>query len=747
MGTKWKKCRAVIGFAAFVLAAFQLSVTVLTACNVFLSYDAKSTDAFEDIFETDFQNTEAFRRDIAERLDHHIFTAIAEDEPSLDGIESWYALKGNSYGSLQLQNELLAAAGLSGAESAKDWDSFQEYFKKIQYLKTRIEQEDKNIVFAVFKDGALRKSNNNQKIRWNKMNTTLSEDYNFLLYFDGQKAYGIKDGKPVSFYDDQNYGEHFAYTFNRSIPGYSSGLVRAMAERLEIYIAVRREPAEYRLSHPPIGTSSAIPISYILPSVAANQNIRISLYLYAAFAVLGLVCLLVYLLLRRDKAAADQWLAQRMARIHLEWKLLMCLGAAVALIVLCVRSSILDFWMITLCFLLFCPFYLLRNEIRYQSGSLENSFIFQIYDITLRRPVSRSLSQMFLLPIAETALMLAAAVGVISFALANGKTDLLPVLLPCGIAFLALLATLLLGARHTGKAAVQLETVLDQLHSLRKGDPVQPLDAAVLDTELGEAMDDLNHIQQGFEAALQETIRSERMKVELITNVSHDIKTPLTSIISYIDLIQQEELSPEMGDYVRILEQKTRRLKEMFQDLFDISKAATHQLPLKEETLDFGKLIRQTLADMDDRISDSPFIMRTDIPEAAAPIGADGQRMYRVFQNLIQNALSYSLEGSRIYIALKEENGWFTAAVKNTSKTELPDGVDFTERFVRGDESRTDGGSGLGLSIAKSFTEACGGTFRVMTDADLFTVEISFPKAKETGIAVEEPPAPRANPH
>ena len=107
-----------------------------------------------------------------------------------------------------------------------------------------------------------------------------------------------------------------------------------------------------------------------------------------------------------------------------------------------------------------------------------------------------------------------------------------------------------------------------------------------------------------------------------------------------------------------------------------------------------------------------------------------------MFQNLIENALSYSLEGSRIYITLKEENGWFTAAVKNTSKTELPDGVDFTERFVRGDESRTDGGSGLGLSIAKSFTEACGGTLRVTTDADLFTAEVSFPKAEKTGTAL-----------
>jgi signal transduction histidine kinase len=735
LATKWKKCRAVIGFAAFVLAFFQLSVTVLTACKVFLSYDARAMEVFEDVFETDFQNTAAFRRNIAERLDYHIFTAVAGDEPDLEGIESWSALQWNSYQGLRLQNDLIVAAGLGGADRIKDFDSLREYLKRIQYLKNRIEQEDKNIVFAVFKDGSLRKSNNNQRIHWNKMNTTLSEDYNFLLYFDGQKVYGIKDGQYVPFYDDQNYTEHFAYTFNRQIPGYSSGLVQAMAERLEVYLAVRREPTEYHLSHAPVGTSSTIDIGFSLPSVAANQNIRIALYLYAAFAVLGLVSLLVYLLLRRDKTAADQWLAQKTARIHLEWKLLLCLSAAVALIALCVKPSIPDFWLIVLCFLLFCPFYLLCNEIRYQKDSLENSFIAQIYAGNLRYPVSRRFSRIFLLPVAEAALMLAAAVGATSFAVTRHADKLLIVLLPCAIAFLVLLASLLLGARHTGKTAVQLEAVLDQLHCMSQGEPVRPL-PAVPDADLWEAMDDLNHIQQGFETALQETIRSERMKVELITNVSHDIKTPLTSIVSYIDLMKQEELSPETADYVRILEQKTRRLKEMFQDLFDISKAATHQLPLKEERLDFGKLMRQTLADMDDRISASPFIIRTDIPEAPAPIHADGQRLYRVFQNLIENALSYSLEGSRIYITLKEENGWFTAAVKNTSKTELPDGVDFTERFVRGDESRTDGGSGLGLSIAKSFTEACGGTLRVTTDADLFTAEVSFPKAEKTGTAL-----------
>lgn len=144
------------------------------------------------------------------------------------------------------------------------------------------------------------------------------------------------------------------------------------------------------------------------------------------------------------------------------------------------------------------------------------------------------------------------------------------------------------------------------------------------------------------------------------------------------------------------------------------------------EKLDFGKLIRQTIADMQEEIEGSAVSIKCDMPDAAVMISADGDRLYRVFQNLIQNALKYSLDGSRVYIGLRREGKRAAADVKNTSKAELPANVDFTERFVRGDKSRTDGGSGLGLSIAQSFTEACGGSFKVETIADLFVVTVGF---------------------
>ena len=171
--------------------------------------------------------------------------------------------------------------------------------------------------------------------------------------------------------------------------------------------------------------------------------------------------------------------------------------------------------------------------------------------------------------------------------------------------------------------------------------------------DLQPVMARLEDIRHGMAAAVDEQMKSQRMKVELIANVSHDIKTPLTSIISYVELLKQEEGLPDhIRDYVRILDEKSQRLKNMVTDVFAVSKAASGELPMEMEELDFGKLLRQTLADMEEQIEHSSVVFRTEIPDAAVTIMADGQRLYRVFQNLFQNAIKYSLQGSRVYVAL-----------------------------------------------------------------------------------------------
>lgn len=239
----------------------------------------------------------------------------------------------------------------------------------------------------------------------------------------------------------------------------------------------------------------------------------------------------------------------------------------------------------------------------------------------------------------------------------------------------------------------------------------------------------LNMIRTGIQRAVEEGIKADRTKVELITNVSHDIKTPLTSIISYIELLKQEpDLPDHVNDYINTISNKADRLSHIVQDVFDVSKAATGNMTLDLEELDIGKLLQQTFVEMDEVIQSSPITWRVDIPDEPFTVVADGQRMYRVFQNLIRNCAQYSLEGSRAYVRVTAQDGCAVVSIRNISKTELTLGTeDLTARFVRGDINRTTEGSGLGLSIAKSFTEACGGSFSVSADGDLFTAQVRFP--------------------
>lgn len=236
-----------------------------------------------------------------------------------------------------------------------------------------------------------------------------------------------------------------------------------------------------------------------------------------------------------------------------------------------------------------------------------------------------------------------------------------------------------------------------------------------------------DEINKGFNESLEEQMKAERMKINLVTNVSHDLKTPLTSIISYVDLLSKEELSEISRDYVNILAEKSNRLKSIVADLFDLAKSTSGDINLDLESLDMKKLIEQTLGDMEDNIEKSGLQVRVRLPETPVTIRSDGKKLYRVFQNVIDNALKYSLEGTRIYVDLIEEDGRAIATVKNTSSYEM----DFTsdeilQRFNRGDKSRTTEGSGLGLSIAESFTEVSGGRFGVEVDGDMFKVIIIF---------------------
>ncbi len=255
----------------------------------------------------------------------------------------------------------------------------------------------------------------------------------------------------------------------------------------------------------------------------------------------------------------------------------------------------------------------------------------------------------------------------------------------------------------------------------------------------------LGKIAGQYKSGMEESIRAERMKIELVTNVSHDLKTPLTSIISYVELLSKEELTPAASEYVNILKSKSERLKNIVSDVFDLAKTTSGEISIERSMIDLNKLSLQTLAEMEDTIAQSDLTVKTSICKPPVTVYSDGKRLYRVIQNLMDNALKYSMKGTRIYYTLEKTEDTAVITVKNISSYEM----DFTkeevlERFSRGDKSRSTEGSGLGLSIAQGFTIACGGKFDIDIDGDMFKVMITFPLAVNKEPAAEPKPELKA---
>lgn len=241
--------------------------------------------------------------------------------------------------------------------------------------------------------------------------------------------------------------------------------------------------------------------------------------------------------------------------------------------------------------------------------------------------------------------------------------------------------------------------------------------------------EDINEIGDGLENSVSAKLKAERLKTDLITNVSHDLKTPLTSIISYTELLSGVQgLTDEAKDYISIIAKKSEKLKNLTQDLFDVSKVQSGTENFNFEKLDTALLISQAMGENDNEIQKSglQFCVKT---EKDLYISADGRKMSRVLGNLIDNAIKYSMKNTRVFLTAYEKNGKVYMEIKNISAYEMDfDAEEITGRFVRGDESRTDGGNGLGLAIAKGYVEALGGKFEIVIDGDLFKVVISFDK-------------------
>ncbi len=257
------------------------------------------------------------------------------------------------------------------------------------------------------------------------------------------------------------------------------------------------------------------------------------------------------------------------------------------------------------------------------------------------------------------------------------------------------------------------------------------LDTGRMPRELKELADDLNNISAGLNRALEEQIKSERFKAELITNVSHDLKTPLTSLISYVDLLRNtEQTDPRALEYIEVLDRKSQRLKKLTADLVEASKASTGAIRVEKEKIGLLQLVDQAMAEWSDRLEASHLTPVVTRPREEIWITADGRHLWRVLDNLLSNCTKYSLEGTRVYLDIVREESQASVSIKNVSRDALnipPEQL--MERFVRGDESRSTEGSGLGLSIARSLTELQGGTFQLSVDGDLFKAVITLPLA------------------
>lgn len=279
--------------------------------------------------------------------------------------------------------------------------------------------------------------------------------------------------------------------------------------------------------------------------------------------------------------------------------------------------------------------------------------------------------------------------------------------------------------------AVQWNKVREGTGKILGGEPDYQINTTHMYHDLASHARQLNDLGQAIGVAVEERIQSERFKAELITNVSHDLKTPLTSIINYVDLLKKQGLdSPDAPSYLEVLDRKSQRLKKLTEDLVEASKASTGNLPVHLEQLGMVQLFQQALGEFEEKFEQSGLTVVPRFPQEELWIMADGRHLWRVIDNLLSNCNKYAQQGTRIYVDIFRQDGRAMLTIKNVSRQQLNiPAQQLMERFVRGDESRTTEGSGLGLSIARSLTELQGGQFTIDIDGDLFKAAVSFPEA------------------
>ena len=297
-----------------------------------------------------------------------------------------------------------------------------------------------------------------------------------------------------------------------------------------------------------------------------------------------------------------------------------------------------------------------------------------------------------------------------------------------GVFLLALMAVDVAAMIFAIRKADGLDLIMDGLKKISDGELQYKIKTDTLTGKQKVMAEYINNIGSGLDAAVENSLKKERMQTELITNVSHDLKTPLTSIINYVDLMKRENpTDPKIQEYLRILDEKSQRLKVLTEDVVEASKASTGNIKLEMNDIDFVEMVQQVIGEFEEKFQEKNLTMMVHFTDEPSIIYADGQRMWRVLENVFGNVVKYAMEGTRVYAEISNRNKKVTFSLKNISAQPLNISADeLTERFIRGDVARNTEGSGLGLSIAKSLTELQGGEFKLYLDGDLFKVMITF---------------------
>ncbi len=686
MDTKSRRFKPFAGWLCFALGISIIGVCTIAALAGF-AYSNGNWEALKALF-ADYRNSIPFKEQTS-RYFNVLFSSVANPSPDTGTQEFW--------------RNLLDSEG----ENLK----YYAVNKDNGLIATNIEGIEGDMSSVIGSDGM----------------PILSDSYDYCWYFDGEKVLVIDHDEPVD-------TERLDSGYRGLIPGaaidpgnpdndpYNAGAIKVLLAVNSVLVKNPYNHSRY---------------------FQEQQFLHIAGRVYVGVLVLGVVLFACGIIRRREKRAFDRKLAAWSGRLWLEAKIFLSLFVVIlpinmsyvyggwgwsslgGLFRLAISSgtAILALWW----------FYvmlvdLIVNGRRFFSHNSINSVLTWYRNYERKYPWQRMMLKRAHVLVWTEAVLAFLSVFLVLMGFSGGgrgstEFALVVALLLAGIGIYFIYRYL----RRYGQTVEDLGLLVAHIEKVKNGDMETKLRVAP-DADIYLATQNLNSIQEGMSLAVSEKVRSERMKVDLITNVSHDLKTPLTSIVSYVELLSKEENLPEhVNDYVAILAQKTERLKNLIQDLFDLSKATSDNMALDMEKIDLARLINQALADMQEPMDDSGLAFRVNVPDEPVYIASDGKKLYRVLQNLISNTLKYSLLGSRVFVDLTVLGKEAVVTIKNTANYEMDfDEDEILQRFTRGDRSRSTEGSGLGLSIAQSFTEACGGRFAIKIDGDLFKVELRF---------------------